>query len=97
MKWFGALVEWNKRAVGYEPSRLPVKIIQGTADSTVDWKYNMDFVKKKFTNTDISMIANGGHQLINESLPMRAEVLTLIVDYLEGKTGSHIKRPSVES
>ncbi|MCK4485666.1 MAG: alpha/beta hydrolase [Desulfobacterales bacterium] len=87
MKWFGALVEWNKRVAGYESSRLPVKIIQGTADTTVDWKYNMKFIKKKFVNTDISMIANGGHQLINESLPMRAEVLTLIVDYLEGKTG----------
>lgn len=87
MKWLEALVEWNKRVDGYEPSRQPVKIIQGTADTTVDWKYNMKFVKKKFIDTDISMIANGGHQLINESPPMRAEVMTLIVDYLQGRTG----------
>ena len=49
----------------------------------VDWKYNLKFIKKKFNNTDISLITNGGHQLINESLPIRAETLNLIVDYIK--------------
>jgi hypothetical protein len=30
------------------------------------------------------LIENGGHQLMNESLPMRAEVINLMVDYLKG-------------
>ena len=84
IKWFGALVKWNNRVAGYKPSGIPIKIIQGTADTTVDWKYNLKFIKKKFNNTDISLITNGGHQLINESLPIRAETLNLIVDYIKG-------------
>ncbi len=83
MQWFSALVAWNKRVVGYEPSTLPIKVIQGTADTTVDWKYNVAFIKRKFPNMHMIQIENGGHQLMNESLPVRDEVLTLIVDYLK--------------
>ena len=84
MKWFSALVEWNQRILSYEPSTLPIRVIQGTADTAVDWKYNVEFIKDKFPNADIILIENGGHQLMNESLPMRAEVINLMVDYLKG-------------
>ena len=36
------------------------------------------------TFSDIILIENGGHQLMNESLPMRTEVINLVVDYLKG-------------
>jgi lysophospholipase len=84
MKWFSALVEWNQRILSYGPSTLPIRVIQGTADTAVDWKYNLEFIKEKFPNVDIILIENGGHQLMNESLPMRAEVINLVVDYLKG-------------
>jgi lysophospholipase len=84
MRWFSALVEWNQRILSYEPSTLPIRVIQGTADTAVDWQYNVDFIKEKFPNADIIFIKNGGHQLMNESLPMRAEVTNLVVDYLKG-------------
>jgi lysophospholipase len=83
-KWFSALVEWNQRILSYEPSTLPIRVIQGTADTAVDWKYNIEFIKEKFPNADIILIENGGHQLMNESPPMRAEVINLVVDYLKG-------------
>lgn len=84
MKWFSALVEWDKRVVGYEPSLVPIKVLQGTGDTTVDWKFNLEFIKEKFPNADIRLIENGDHHLMNESLPMRAEVISLVLDYLEG-------------
>ena len=84
MKWFSALVEWNQRMLSYEPSTLPIRVMQGTADTAVDWKYNVAFIMEKFPNADIILIENGGHQLMNESLPMRAEVIDLVVDYLNG-------------
>ena len=84
MKWFSALVEWNQKILSYEPSTLPIRVIQGTADTAVDWKYNVEFIMKKFSNADIILIEDGGHQLMNESLPMRAEVIDLVVDYLKG-------------
>jgi alpha-beta hydrolase superfamily lysophospholipase len=83
MKWFSALVEWNQRILSYEPSTLLIRVIQGTADTAVDWKYNLEFIKEKFPNADIILIENGGHQLMNEALPMRAEVINLVVDYLK--------------
>ena len=84
MKWFSALVEWDKRVVGYEPSSVPIKVLQGNKDTTVDWKFNLEFIKEKFPNGDIRLIENGDHHLMNESLPMRAEVIGLVLDYLEG-------------
>jgi Ni2+-binding GTPase involved in maturation of urease and hydrogenase len=39
---------------------------------------------KKFPNADIILIENGGHQLMNESLPLRAKIINLVVDYLNG-------------
>jgi alpha-beta hydrolase superfamily lysophospholipase len=84
MKWFSALIEWNQRILSYEPSTLPIRVIQGTADTAVDWNYNVEFIMEKFPNADIILIENGGHQLMNESLPMRAEIINLVVDYLNG-------------
>jgi alpha-beta hydrolase superfamily lysophospholipase len=83
-KWFSALVEWNKRIAEKSPSTLPLLVIQGTADTTVDWKYNMEFIKEKFPRAEILMIEAGGHQLINETLPMRTEVIKIIADYIAG-------------
>lgn len=53
--------------------------------STVDWKYNMEFIKEKFPRAEIFMIEAGGHQRINETLPMRTEVIQIIADYLAGE------------
>jgi alpha-beta hydrolase superfamily lysophospholipase len=85
MKWFSALVEWNQRILSYEPSTLPIRVIQGTADTAVDWKYNLEFIKEKFPNAEIILMENGGHQLMNASPPMRTEVMNLVVDFLKGK------------
>ena len=84
MKWFSALVEWNQRILSYEPSTFPIRVIQGIADTAVDWKYNVEFIMEKFPNADIILIENGGHQLMNESLPMRAKIINLVLDYLKG-------------
>jgi alpha-beta hydrolase superfamily lysophospholipase len=84
MKWFSALVEWNQRILSYEPSPLPIRVVQGTADTAVDWKYNVEFIMETFPNADIILIENGGHQLMNEPLPMRTEIINLVVDYLKG-------------
>ena len=84
LKWFSALVEWNQRIIDYEPSTLPVMVIQGTEDTTVDWEYNMEFIKEKFLKAEIFIIEKGGHHLINEALPMRTEVIQIISNYIDG-------------
>ena len=64
---------------------MPIKILLGTGDTTVDWKFNLRFIKVKFPNADIRLIENGDHHLMNESLPIPAEVISLVLDYLEGR------------
>ncbi len=60
----------------------PVKVIQGTKDTTVDWKYNMKFLRKRFSAVDISLLDGGGHQLINESGPILEQTLDLAGEWI---------------
>jgi lysophospholipase len=55
MKWFSALVEWNQRILSYEPSTLPIRVIQGTADTAVEGKISKcrhNFDRKWRSSTD---------------------------------------------
>lgn len=82
MRWLKALRAWNERILKYEASDRQVRIIQGTKDTTVDWKHNMKFMKSKFPNADITMIDGAGHQLMNESEKLRGKVFEEITRYL---------------
>ncbi len=83
IRWLDALYAWNKRMAAYSPRRGPVLIIQGEADRVVDWKYNLPFLETKITGSRVKLIANTRHQLLNESDPMRSEVLGHISAYIE--------------
>lgn len=87
LQWSRALHAWNDRILKCGSSNLPLKIIQGTQDGTVDWQYNMRFLKEKFPNSAALMIKNGAHQLPNESLPVRKTVLAAIAQHLENARG----------
>lgn len=65
-----------------------MRVFPGTANTMVDWKYNMEFIKEKFPRADVSMIEYGGHHLINETRPMRNEIIQIIVDYIAGRMGN---------
>lgn len=82
LKWANALRGWNERAAKYKAADKPIRIIQGKKDTTVDWKYNIPFLKKKFSNADVTLIPKAGHQLLNETPAIRDAVLKLIGDYL---------------
>ncbi|MCG6917232.1 MAG: hypothetical protein LJE89_06755 [Deltaproteobacteria bacterium] len=45
----------------------------------------MQFIKEKLPRVEILMIEAGGHQLINQTLPMRTEVIQIIADYIAGE------------
>ena len=81
-KWVRALRRWSKGSQTWDQSQRHLKVIQGTADTTVAWRYNMKFIAAKFPNAEIELVEKGGHQLINESDGLRSAVLTAISDYL---------------
>ncbi len=76
--WLQAIAAWNKRVKTYPPSPKAIVIIQGDEDSIIDWDYNLAFLKEKFPNARVEMIATGQHQLLDESPALRRHVLDLI-------------------
>ncbi len=83
MEWIGAVQRWNEKIEKAGTSDMAVKVIQGSNDMTVSWKYNVDFVKDKFSNVEVSMIEAGRHELFNESASIRDKVFEEIADYLQ--------------
>ena len=72
------MVTWNKRLEHYTLFHTPVCVIQGKKDSAVDWRYNLPALKRRFNSVTIHLIDNGGHQLMNESEPVKSLVLGYI-------------------
>ncbi|MCK5472692.1 MAG: alpha/beta hydrolase [Planctomycetes bacterium] len=85
LKWVRALHKWNEKIKNFPPCEKPVKIIQGTKDTTVDWRFNIKFLQEKFSKTQVRLIENANHELFNESVDIRKEVFSQISHYLEAK------------
>jgi alpha-beta hydrolase superfamily lysophospholipase len=91
VSWLEALYEWNQRFEKYDRGNTPLLVVQGDRDSVVDWRYNIALLKKKYSAVTVKWIENGRHQLLNESGPIRKEVLRSISSYLSSSalsTGS---------
>ncbi|MBN2653392.1 MAG: alpha/beta hydrolase [Spirochaetales bacterium] len=57
-----------------------VLILQGEKDKTVDYKFNMDFLQKRFTNAEIIMLPEADHCLHYEREEIRTKVFEQIED-----------------
>lgn len=84
LSWVEALIRWNKWIKEGKSSPVPVLILQGKKDTTVDWRYNIGFLRKKFSKTDVEFIGSGKHHLLNEEKLIRDKVFSSIYHYLAG-------------
>ncbi|QXI38287.1 alpha/beta hydrolase [Pseudomonas xantholysinigenes] len=64
--WVGALLRWVKRIEAAPRSARRPLIVQGEADGTVDWPYNLQVLKAKFAEPQILMLPEARHHLANE-------------------------------
>lgn len=64
--WVGALMAWVKRIEAAPCSTRRPLIVQGEADGTVDWPYNLKVLKAKFSEPQILMLPEARHHLANE-------------------------------
>ncbi|MBV4532388.1 alpha/beta hydrolase [Pseudomonas sp. SWRI107] len=64
--WVGALLKWVRRIETAPRSTRPLLIVQGEADGTVDWPYNLKVLKAKFEAPQILLMADARHHLANE-------------------------------
>jgi alpha-beta hydrolase superfamily lysophospholipase len=77
-RWLSAMFAWNKRLESYELLSMPVCVIQGKKDNAVDWRYNIPALTRRFNSITIHYVDNGRHHLMNESEPVKSQVLGII-------------------
>lgn len=80
--WVGALSRWIPRIEGAAASTHSPIIIQGEADMTVDWQYNLPVLQSKFDKPDILRLADARHHLVNEREALRQEYFTFLSERL---------------
>ncbi len=83
IEWVAALHKWNDTLDKKSILDREILIIQGDKDSTVDWKWNVKFLKNKFPNAKVEIIIKGRHELLNELEEMREDVYAKIVTHIE--------------
>lgn len=83
--WLKALHEWNDRIEQAGPVNREVLILQGTEDTVVDYKYNIEFLKRRLPASKVVYIEGARHELFNESLQYRGMVLDEMERFLRDR------------
>lgn len=90
LKWVKALFEWNEQLEGRPACDADVLVIQGDMDGTVDWRYNLGLVGRKFPNARIEMIAGANHELFNESPACRGQAIGKVVEFFAAQHSNQL-------
>lgn len=76
--WVSALRRWVAAIERKEPLDMPVTIIQGQEDTTVDWQHNVAKLQSLLPNSTVTFLREGRHQLVNEKPSLRDQVFDRI-------------------
>lgn len=80
--WVGALRRWLAGLEIVDLNVGPALIIQGDADGTVAWRYNLPRIGQLFPSSRIELVPGAGHHLANESAPLRERYLRAVDRYV---------------
>lgn len=69
--WVGALKSWLREFEQYKTCNKRLTVVQGSGDTTVDWRYNLKRIKEKFPNSEAVILPQARHHLANESQEIR--------------------------
>jgi alpha-beta hydrolase superfamily lysophospholipase len=84
VRWVGAMKAWDAQFRRFPALDKSLLVVQGTGDLTVAWRYNLQQIRRALPNARIELIPGAGHQLVNESSELRAQVFTVINRYFFG-------------
>ena len=82
VSWVGAMLRWLDRVEQAKARDEQVLIVQGDKDSTLDWQYNLQLLKKIFPTQQLHTITGARHQLIQEESAHRDQVFSQIAEFL---------------
>jgi len=81
VQWVTAMVQWMRRFEAYPATDIAPLVIQGQADKTVDWRYNMKVIERLF-EPQIVYLPEARHHLVNESPALRVRMFAAIDRWL---------------
>lgn len=82
LAWLLALKEWVTYIHQLPPCQLPVWVIQGQRDGTVNGRYNVAFIKKQLKMGKFLLLTEASHQLANERADIRAPIEQMVAEFL---------------
>lgn len=85
LHWVEELIKWNKTVESIKPCKARLVIFQGTEDTVVDWRYNVEFLQNKFTNSKVYMIQNSLHCIHYERDELRSPFFSQLLDEMNGQ------------
>ena len=65
--WIRAMSRWSTGFESLPASGLSACIVQGTRDTTVDWRRNLPLIRERFPAMQEVLLENARHNLMNES------------------------------
>lgn len=82
LTWVGAMRRWMAHLLALPASNLPVLILQGEQDLTVDWQWNLDVLTRKFPQARVHRHPEARHHLVNEAEDIREALFAELDDFL---------------
>lgn len=85
LAWLSAMDQWQRYCKQQKPrnNTTALDIIQGTQDTTVDWRYNAKTLHRIFPNARIHYTNGAKHHLVNESPHYWSKVEHLLSNILQ--------------
>jgi alpha-beta hydrolase superfamily lysophospholipase len=75
LRWVAALRRWLGNLQHSDLGVGPALVIQGDADGTVDWRYNVNVIGQLFPGSRVEYLPGAGHHLANETGEIRSVYL----------------------
>jgi len=80
--WVAAMLKWERAFNAFPVSDIPLAIVQGTADTTVQFKHNIPRYKTKFSDLSVHYIEGAMHHLAGEADHWRDQAFAHIAEHL---------------
>jgi alpha-beta hydrolase superfamily lysophospholipase len=87
VRWVDALLRWESRFEYFPALDKSILIIQGQRDTTVDWRYNIPAIRRKFPRAKYLPLQDAYHHLANESPEIRQKVEAAMDMYFDDEKG----------
>lgn len=82
LAWVGAMKKWLDTFPSLPVVTVSGLLMQGEADQTVDWRYNVALIKEKISGLEYYQLPGARHHLVNESDELRQQIFARIRRFL---------------